>query len=177
MPILIPAILTRDPDEVYEKIRLLESTPEITDVQIDFADGQFVENITILPSDLRPFESFLKVEAHLMTQNPQYYFHGLEHIGIKMVVIHFESFSKVIDLLTAIRNAKSLGLSCGVAINPETDIEVLNDLVEEIDLVVLLGVHPGYQGQKFLERSLDRLQIVGSRYKGLISEIDGGGKS
>ncbi len=171
---LVPAILTRDPEEVYEKIKLLESIPEVTDIQVDFEDGKFVDNLTILPHDLDPVETQLKIEAHLMVQNPQHYFHQLEHLGFWSVTFHYESFSKVSDLETAIRNAKTLGLEVGVAINPETEISAIDKLVTDVDFCLLMSVHPGLQGQKFVREALGRLKTLRRKHPKLMIEIDGG---
>ncbi|MBI4050391.1 MAG: hypothetical protein HY396_00220 [Candidatus Doudnabacteria bacterium] len=174
MATLVPAILTRDPEEVYEKIKFLESVPGITDIQIDFEDGKFVDNKTILPHDLQTLETKLQIEAHLMVQNPERFFHQLEHLGVKTAVFHFESFSNFSEIETAIGNAKSLDLKVGLAINPATELAVVEKFADQVDLCLLMSVHPGLQGQNFLRASLGRLKTLRNRHRGLIIEIDGG---
>lgn len=174
MPILVPAILSKDPEEVREKVKLLESIPEISDLQIDFEDGQFVDNYTALPKDLAGLETRLKLEAHLMVKSPGQYFENLERLKIELLFLHFESFAKVEELLTAVSNARALGFRCGVAINPGTETSVVDRFVDQIDGVLLMSVNPGWQGQKFIPESLERLEVLRKAHRNAILEIDGG---
>lgn len=174
MPILLPAILTRDVDEYYEKLRFLEQIPEISELHIDFEDGVFVRNDTFLPAALAARDSRLAAEAHLMVANPQKYFHALEHAGVKTIHLHFESFARQNDLTTAISNAKHLGFRVGVVINPETDISVFDGIADLIDIAMLMSVHPGFQGAKFVPESLDRLHALRKQYPKMQVQIDGG---
>ena len=174
MAILIPAILTKDSDEYYEKLGFLEEIPEISEAHIDFEDGVFVPNATFLPKDLRQQSSRIRAEAHLMVSRPEKYFSELEHFSVKTVHLHHESFANIHDLVTAVRNAKHLGFRVGVAVNPETDISVFDGIADQIDIAMLMSVHPGFQGAKFLPESLDRLQALRVKYPKLPLEIDGG---
>ncbi len=176
MAILVPAILTKDPEEVFRKLKFLESLPEITDVQIDFEDGKFVNNDTVLPRALGPLATRLRVEAHLMVQEPQQYFHDLEAMGAKFLFLHYESFPEEGKLLTAVRNAQIMGFECGVALNPETELTVVDRLAGKIDGILLMSVNPGWQGQEFLPETFDRLQILRKAHENAIIEVDGGMK-
>ncbi len=173
---LIPSILTKSADEVLEKIIFLESIPELTDAQIDFADGKFVANTLVQPKDIGPLKTRLNLEAHLMTHEPQKYFHDLETMGMSLVFIHYESFKSNEDILTAIRNAKTLGLRCGLAANPNTPIEIFDWFAEKFDEALLMGVHPGLQGQKFIPQTLERIKTLRERHNRAIIEVDGGVK-
>lgn len=174
MAILIPAILTRDPEEIYEKIRFLESIPEITHVHLDFADGQLVPNTSVLPRELAAFETRLHLEAHLMVRRPQNYFHELERLGVGTAICHFESFLNIEELVTAIANLKALGLAPGVVINPVTDVTVFDNFISGIEVAMLMCIVPGFQGQKFMPKSLPRLEILHRARSGAIIEVDGG---
>lgn len=171
---IVPAILSRSPDEIREKIQLLESIPGLADVQLDFADGRFVESLTALPSDLFGLETQLQIEAHMMVVHPEQYFHDLEMLGVKSLYVHHESFPNSQTLAVAVANAKFMGFRCGIAINPETPLSAIAELMPRIDGVLLLSVHPGLQGQKFLRESLGRLRTLRQKYKTAILEIDGG---
>lgn len=171
---LIPAILTKDPDEYYEKLKFLEEIPEITEVHIDFEDGKFVRNDTVLPRALGSLATRLQVEAHLMVQEPQQYFHDLEVMGAKLLFLHYESFPEEGQLLTAVRNAQIMGFQCGVALNPQTELTVVDRLAGKIDGILLMSVNPGWQGQEFLPETLDRLQILRKAHENVIIEVDGG---
>lgn len=173
---LIPSILTGSADEVGEKIKFLESIPEITQAQIDFADGKFVANSLALPKDIGVLETRLNVEAHLMVRDPQNYFHDLEMIGVSLIFVHYESFKNNEEAQTAIRNAKALGLRCGLAINPNTSVEVFDWFAGDFDEALIMGVNPGLQGQKFIPETVERVKTLREKYKNAIIEVDGGVK-
>lgn len=171
---LLPAILSKDPEEVREKIKFFESIPEISEIHIDFADGIFVDNTTVRPGDLRGLDTRLRIEAHMLTSNPYQYFHDLEHNGFGTVILHFESFPTVDDLAAATSNVRALGLKAGVAVNPDTDISLLDQLMDQIDIAMIMSVYPGFQGRVFVPESFDKLQALRSRHPNAIIEIDGG---
>lgn len=175
MATLVPAILTKEKDELLEKIKILETVEEISDVQIDFEDGQFVRNTTVLPKDLLgQLETRLKIEAHLMVSSPQNYLHDLERLAVDAAIIHYESFSRVGDLIATLDNMKYLNLKRGVAINPDTEVSTFDKLLPHLEICLLMSVHPGFQGQKFLPETLKRLQILRKLRKNVIIEVDGG---
>ena len=171
---LIPAILTRDPEEVKEKLKFLDNFPQLREVQVDFEDGRFVENTTVMPKDLWGIQTRFAIEAHMMVSFPQAYFHDLEILGIKRIILHRESFTQQADLLTSLSNAKVMGFERGVAINPQIDISVFDDLVGLVEVFLLMCVEPGFQGRKFIPNSLDRLFALRERHKDAIIEVDGG---
>lgn len=176
MAILVPAILTRDPNEVSEKLQFLKKFPEVSDVQIDFADGQFAPNRTILPDEITRLPAKFKIEAHMMVKDPQHYFHNLEDLGISSVILHYESFSDHHQLESALRNIKFLEMKSGLAVNPNTDISVFDHFSLYVDVALVLGVNPGFQGQQFIPETLDRLKVLRERHEDVIIEVDGGVK-
>lgn len=173
---LVPSILTRSPDEILEKIKFLESFPELRQVQIDFADGVFVANQLAAPNEIGPLKTRLEVEAHLMVAEPQKYFHDLEMMGAKLIFIHFESFRSNEAALTALRNIKSLGLLRGLAINPNSPIDIFDSFIGEIDEALIMGVNPGLQGQKFIPNTYEKVRALRDSHKSVIIEVDGGVK-
>lgn len=174
MPELIPAILSNKPGDVEEKIRFLETIPEIREVHIDFEDGQFVPNDTVLPKDLFGIKTRLAIDAHMMVLHPQDYFHDLAHLGVTTADVHFESFIGFTELLNAASNLRAMKMKVGVVVNPDTDIEVFKSLIPEIDVVFIMSVHPGFQGKPFLPQSLDRCAVLRKSYPDAIIQIDGG---
>ncbi|OGE76268.1 MAG: hypothetical protein A3C85_00310 [Candidatus Doudnabacteria bacterium RIFCSPHIGHO2_02_FULL_48_21] len=174
MATLLPAILSKDTDEVHEKIKFLESIPEITEVHIDFEDGKFVPNTTVLPKDLFGLKTRLKIDAHMMVTEPQAYFHDLEHLGADTVDVHFESFNGFRELLNAASNLRTMKMRAAVVINPETDIAVFQAVAPQIDIMFVMSVYPGFQGKPFLPQSLDRIHSLRKSYPGGIIQIDGG---
>ena len=171
---LIPAILTKDPGEVSEKLEFLDGIPQIQEVQIDFEDGRFVENTTIMPKDLWGVKTRFKIEAHLMVAFPQAYFHDLEILNPRRVILHYESFSNAPDLVASLQNLKAMGFERGVAINPQTDISAFDGLNPHVDLFLLMCVEPGFQGRQFIPESLDKLAALRAAHKDAIIEADGG---
>lgn len=171
---LIPAILSKEASEVEEKIRFLEEIPEITEVHLDFEDGQFVPNTTVLPKDLFGLETRLAIDAHMMVRDPQVYFHDLQHLGVATTDLHFESFVGFRELLNAVSNLHALKMKAAVVVNPETDVEVFQSLVSEIDVAFVMSVYPGFQGKPFLPQSLDRLAALRKNYPKATIQIDGG---
>ena len=174
MAILIPAILTKDGDEVEEKIRFLEGIPEITEVHIDFEDGRFVPNDTVMPQALFGLKTRLKIDAHMMVERPQHYFHDLQHLGVSQVDIHYESFKSTDEVLTAVANLKALKLTPAVVINPQTDIAVFDQLATGLEIIFLMSVHPGFQGRPFLPQVLDHSLILRKKFPNAIIQMDGG---
>lgn len=176
MAILIPSILTKSPDEVHEKLDFLAEIPEISAAQIDFADGRFVPNELATPKDIGVLGTRLELEAHLMVQKPQAYFHDLEYMGVEIVFIHFESFHSHHEVETALRNMKYMGFRCGLAVNPLTDIDVFDRFLDHLDELLVMGVNPGFQGQPFVPETLDRVSLLRKKYPDAIIEVDGGVK-
>jgi len=173
---LIPAILSKDPVHIDEQLSFLGSFPEITDVQIDFADGGFVPNETALPGQLFEIPKKLKIEAHMMTFNPQKYLHDLEELGVDLVIVHYECFRSREQIESTLRNIKSLGMKCGLAANPQTELDVFDAFINRLDLALILGVNPGFQGQPFIQDTYERLNTLRRRHRDAIIEVDGGVK-
>lgn len=176
MTILVPSILTKDPEEVHEKLRFLESIPELSVVQIDFADGKFVPNELCYPKDIGRLETRLEIEAHLMVRNPQAYFHDLEAMGAKTVFIHYESFHSNHELETALANARHTRLRRGLAINPQTEVGIFSNFINQIEETLIMGVNPGFQGAAFIPETLERCASLRVMYPDAIIEVDGGVK-
>ena len=173
---LVPSILTKNSDEVYEKIDFLSAIPEVTTAQIDFADGKFVPNELVNPRALRKFDTRLKLEAHLMTQAPAHYFESLAHLGFRTVFIHYESFRSKEEVGAALQNARHAGLSSGLAVSPSTGVEVFDWLEGVYDEALVMGANPGLQGQAFIPETTERVQILRGKHPDVIIEVDGGVK-
>ena len=174
---LVPAILTRDKNDLEEKIRFLESIPEIEEVHIDFEDAEFVPNLTILPPDFPKLETRLKFEAHLMVSKPQDFFHVLQSIeSVKTLILHLESFRDTPAASTALENVRRLGFRAGVALNPNTAIESVLQLVSSVELIQIMGVFPGFQGRKFIPETFQKISTLRNAAKNVIICVDGGVK-
>lgn len=153
---IIPAILATTEEEYSSKLKLILDSKLFEEgwVQIDFADNKFVQNQTIGPEIVSKYPTDLKKEAHLMVEDPINWLEKVKQAGIERVIFHAETqeMHKTLD------RAWELGLMVGLALNPETEIEVIKPFVDRLDVVQIMGVHPGFSGQEFLSNSFDRVK-------------------
>lgn len=168
---VIPALLTDDSKELREMMKLARSFSDY--VQIDFMDGRFVPSLSITPHELVDIKSSLELEAHLMVFEPANYFPALKSGGVGKVVFHFEA---VDDASATVADARRHGFLAGLAVNPETGVAAVAPLLEKFDSVLLLGVHPGFYGQKFISAVLEKVGAVKALFPALPTGVDGGVK-
>jgi len=144
-------------------------------VHLDVMDGMFVPNITFGPQfikDLRP-HSNLFFDTHLMIEDPMRYIDKFASAGSQAITVHYEACKKPLEVLKEI---KKLGCLAGISIKPATNISVLEPLLDELDLILVMSVNPGFGGQSFIPTSLDKVkwlvQMRGNR--NYLISIDGG---
>jgi len=167
---VIPTIIAKDFNELQEKIKKVESFVDW--VQIDVMDGQFVENITWNePTDLKKIETSLNLEVHLMIKEPEKYINQWISSGVKRIVFHIEATDKIREVIDQIKQA---GLGVGLAINPETPIEAVDQFIDQLDLVLVMTVNPGQGGQEFLKQNLGKIKQLRAKYKRVKIGVDGG---
>lgn len=174
---VIPAIIARDFQELEEKISKVKSF--VNWVQLDVMDGKFVENTTWNnPEELPKLTEnypLLKLEAHLMVEKPEYVIDDWIKSGVKRIIFHYEATGKHREIIDKIRNA---GLEAGVAINPETPIDALDFLpitsYQAPITILIMSVHPGKSGQKFLEETLPKIKNLRGKYPNVKIGVDGG---
>lgn len=167
---IIPTIIAKDFQELQERVKKVE--PYVEWVQLDVMDGQFVNNTTWNnPADLPDLKTDLKLEAHLMINNPEERLDEWIASGVKRIIFHFESTKQPKEVIARIKEA---GLGIGLAINPETSIEVVDNFINQLDLILIMTVRPGRGGQQFLEGTLDKIRNLRTKYKDVKIEVDGG---
>lgn len=150
---IIPVILTNNLEDLKNKSKQLKG---LTDwVQIDIMDGKFVKNISIKLRDLLKIRTRFNLEAHLMVLNPEKYLADCRKVGIKRVLFHFEATDQPLIVLEKI---KRMGFEAGLALNPETPIKKIKPYLNKLDVVLILGVHPGFSGQMFIFSTFDRIR-------------------
>lgn len=161
------------PQDIVKKLDL--SKPDY--IHIDIMDGKFVSNKTWTTSEVKKFTSYstLPLEVHLMVNNPSKYIEDYALMNTSIIIFHYEA---VKDINEMINKVKLYGLKVGIAINPETNINVLIPYLNMIDEVLIMSVHPGKSGQSFIEESLEKISVLKNiilegNYKTIIS-IDGG---
>lgn len=172
LPEIVPAILT---DSEEEFVRLATAATKFASrVQFDFMDSRFV------PSRSVPVDSVLSIpetssflEAHLMVFNPEKHFKVLREANFEMVIFHVEA---VEDPLKTIDKIRSFGLLPGVAINPDTNIDAVEYLYNEVEEILFMTVYPGYYGRQIVWEALYRAKEFKERHPEVIIGVDGGVK-
>ena len=173
---IAPSILSADFSKLGEEIQDVERGGADW-IHIDVMDGHFVPNITIGPlivDSIRPITK-LTLDVHLMIENPDQYIEAFAKAGADYITVHAEACT---HLHRTIQLIKSFGVKAGVVLNPGTPPSVLEYVLEEIDMVLLMSVNPGFGGQAFIPSVLDKIEQVDRmiKEKGLSIEIeiDGG---
>lgn len=168
---IIPSILVSTKEAFLTQIRAVSGA--VAMVQIDIADGQFVPNLTWADPAVIEKELEIDCELHLMVANPFAEARKWEHVPqVKRVLVHYESDPKQIREI--ISQLHSYGWEVGLALNIETPVEVIDELVEELDCVQFMSVHPGKQNQPFLPAVLDKIRAARAKYPTLPIAADGG---
>lgn len=175
---ITPSILTNDISDFRKKYaELFALSHYFTKLHVDFADGKFVDAKTVMPVDLGFLKSSpLTLIAHLMTLAPQKYFQDAKNIGFKWVIFHLEAFKKDAEIDEAIAKARDLGLKVGLALNPETPLHFAGRFLTKVDMIQLMGIHPGAQGRSFLVTVIEKIMELRSLSKNVIISVDGGVK-
>jgi ribulose-phosphate 3-epimerase len=168
---VIPAILTQETDVFNKMVRQAVGYTDY--VQIDIMDGQFVPSRSITWEQIKAMPAGLKWEVHLMVKNPEVHLPGYKKAGASKAIFHFEAVS---DPGKVIKAVCTLGMGVGLAINPETSISSIQPLVDQIDSVLFLSVHPGFYGAKFIPDVLDKIVELRRLRPELSIGIDGGVK-
>ena len=146
-------------------------------IHYDVMDGKFVDNTNL--KTLSELEKYIdlstkKIDVHLMVENPKKYIEGLALYNINNITIHKE-INNYLDMLDLI---KSYGFKAGIAINPDTKVEEIFDILDKVDLVLVMGVYPGRSGQKFIENTTLKIRDLKEEIqkRGLYTKIsvDGG---
>lgn len=167
---IIPAILATSEDQYKQDLQKLSSCEALSDgwVHIDFADNKFVQNQTVGVDTIQKFPTNFHKEAHLMVSNPKQWIEKLATAGFERIIFHIEcedNINEVIDLI------KAKGLEVGLAIKIDTALEKLEEFIDKIDMVLVMSIVSGFQGQPFIPEALNRLKEI--KMKGIRVGPDG----
>ena len=176
MPIIAPSLLAANFLELGNACNMLNES-EAEWFHLDVMDGSFVPNISFgLPIIEQIRKATTKVcDVHLMIVSPEKYITAFKKAGADILTVHFEACPELSNTLAQI---KAEGMKAGVAINPNTDAEVLAPFIKEIDLVCVMSVYPGFGGQKFIETTYEKVvalkAMITKAGASTLIEIDGG---
>lgn len=143
----------------------------------DVMDGRFVPNISFGIPVIQAIKKMAKkpLDVHLMIVEPEKYFEAFAKAGADIITFHYEACTHI---HRAVQQIKSLGVKAGVVLNPHTPVSVLEDIIEDLDLVLLMSVNPGFGGQKYIERTYSKVEqlrrMIDQRGCNTMIEVDGG---
>src|SRR5690606_30979072 len=158
--LIAPSILAADFANLQRDIQMLNES-QADWFHIDIMDGVFVPNISFGFPVMNAIAKHAKkpLDVHLMIVDPDRYLKTCKDNGADTITVHYEACTHLHRTLAAI---KELGCRSGVALNPHTPISVLQDVIEDVDLVCLMSVNPGFGGQKFIERTYNKIKEIRS---------------
>lgn len=170
--IVAPSILSADFLRLGEAIHMVEES-EAEWIHCDIMDGHFVPNISYgipVVKAVRPATKKV-VDCHLMIEHPELYVGAFADAGADMITVHQEACTHLDRQVAQIHD---LGCKAGVALNPATPVETLVDILHAVDMVLIMSVNPGFGGQKFIPRALDKVRRLRALAPDLLIQVDGG---
>jgi len=174
--LIAPSVLAADFANLQRDVEMLNAS-QADYIHVDIMDGVFVPNISFgLPVCEAIYKHAQKpLDVHLMIEKPENYIQAFHDAGAATISVHYEATNHLHRALEQIHN---LGLRAGVAINPHTNVQLLEDVISDIDLVCLMSVNPGFGGQKFIENTYTKVkrlkEIIVDAGANTLIEIDGG---
>ena len=175
---LAPSILSADFARLLEDVKKVEKAG-CEYLHIDVMDGHFVPNITLGPGIVKSLRKDVNMvfDAHLMIENPDNYIKEFADAGCDIIVVHQEACT---HLHRTIQNIKSHGIKAGVALNPATPIETIKYVLQDVDMVLLMSVNPGFGGQSYIPVVTEKIKelkaLIDEMNLDIDIEVDGGVK-
>ncbi|MGJ8714761.1 MAG: ribulose-phosphate 3-epimerase [Maribacter stanieri] len=175
-PSIAPSLLAADFGNLQRDVEMVNAS-EAEYHHIDIMDGVFVPNISYgMPVVKAIKKSATKpLDVHLMIVDPDRYLEEFANLGSHILTVHYEACTHLHRTIQAI---KALGMKAGVALNPHTNVMLLEDIIQDIDVVLIMSVNPGFGGQSFIENTYDKIRatkaLINRKKSAALIEIDGG---
>ena len=168
---IAPSILSADKNKLQQEVNEIEPYSDL--IHVDIMDGKFVPIITFKAEDIKKIKTKLPKDVHLMVQHPieDNFIENFADAGANIITIHEECKD---DIKEAFRLIKSKGIKVGISINPPTPLEKITPYLNNVDMVLIMSVNPGYAGQKFIPEVLPKIKELRKLKPKLDIEIDGG---
>jgi ribulose-phosphate 3-epimerase len=176
MPIIAPSILTANFLRLEKEINMLNQS-KADWIHLDIMDGVFVPNISFGFQVIKQIKSLAKkpLDAHLMIINADRYLKDFKDAGVDRLTVHFEACTHLDRTISEISN---LGMKPGVALNPHTPVEGLENILSKLSIVLIMTVNPGFGGQKFIDYSYDKVRklkkMIRESASSVLIQVDGG---
>lgn len=174
MNILVtPSILSADLSHLQDEV---DSVTGLADwIQVDVMDGHFVPNLSFGAPVIKNLKTDIPLDIHLMVTNPADRIQEFQSIsGVRNITFHAEAVKDTLSRRALIQAIRSGGQTAGIALNPETQPDAIADIIEEVDLVLCMSVHPGFGGQEFIPSVLDTIRTLRLAHPDLMIQVDGG---
>lgn len=174
--LIAPSVLAADFARLPDEIQMVNGS-EADWFHLDVMDGRFVPNITFGMFIVEAIGRLARkpLDVHLMILEPEKYVEAFRKAGAEVITVHYEACP---HLHRTVHQIKETGAKAGVALNPHTPVSLLEDLIEDIDLVCIMSVNPGFGGQKFIYQTLPKIRqlrdLIATRNASTLIEIDGG---
>ena len=174
--IIAPSVLAADFSKLGEDLKMINDS-EADWLHVDIMDGMFVPNISFGQNIVKTMSKVCTkpLDVHLMIEQPERYIESFREAGAEVITVHAEACR---HLHRVIQQIKQSGAKAGVALNPHTNVHMIEDVLEDLDLVCIMSVNPGFGGQKFIYQTLPKLrylkQICDKRNLNPFIEVDGG---
>ena len=169
---IVPTILVKNRKELVKRLNLVKNYAQRA--QIDIIDGKFAPNKTIGPKSFKGIKTKLKTEMHLMVKDMDRYVDDFIKIKPRMLIMHIESCKNAKHTNELIEKIKKAGIKAAIALKPETPASKAKPFLKKIDQILVMMVHPGFYGGKFLPKMLQKIKQIRKWSRNIDIEVDGG---